>query len=127
VLPTCGPRNADHNEENIVRCPEHSKQDKESEAPKTKRSSTSKLAASKQPKQADYTAKDLLVLAQAYVRTSENAIDGASQKRGKFWDDVAESFNVLKRHQEDYDRHLLQKKKYNQAILKGEFLSSDSE
>jgi hypothetical protein len=34
---------------------------------------------------------------------------------------------VLKRHQEDYDRQLLQKKKYNQAILKGEFLSSDSE
>jgi hypothetical protein len=46
------------------------------EGPKTKRTSTSKLPASKQPKQADYTAKDLLVLAQAYVRTSENASFG---------------------------------------------------
>ncbi len=128
VLPICGQCNADYNAENVVRCPEHSEEDKENEAPKTKRTSNSKpSAASKQPKQADYTAKDLLVLAQAYVRTSENAIDGASQKSSKFWDDMAEAFNVLKRCQEDYDRRLLKKKKYNQVILKGEFLSSDSE
>lgn len=131
ALPICGPCNADYNEENIFRCPEHSEQykdteDKENEAPKTKRTSTSKLSvSSKQPKQADYTAKDLLVLAQAYVRTSENAIDGASQKRSKFWDDVASSFNVLKRRQEDYDKRLLKKKKYNQVILKGQCQSSD--
>jgi hypothetical protein len=63
------------------------------------------------------------VLAQAYVRTSQNAIDGASQKRSKFWDDVTEVFKLLKRCQEDYGRHILKKKKYNQVILKGEFIA----
>ena len=51
---------------------------------------------SKSVKGSEYTAKDLLVLSQAYIRASENAIDGVSQKRGKFWDDVAEAFKSLK-------------------------------
>jgi hypothetical protein len=41
---------------------------------------------------AEYSAKELLVLSQAYIRTSENSIDGASKQKGKFWDDVADSY-----------------------------------
>jgi hypothetical protein len=87
---------------------------------KLARSSANKLTTSSannnKPKPADYSAKDLLVLAQAYILTSENAIEGTSQKRNMFWDNVAEAFNVLKAYQEDYNNHLQKKKKYN-AIL----------
>jgi hypothetical protein len=66
-------------------------------------------------------------LAQAYIRTSENAIEGASQKKNKFWDDVAEAFKQLKVRQEDYDKRVQRKKKYHEVLLKGDFLSSDSD
>jgi hypothetical protein len=51
------------------------------------------------------------MLSQAYIRASENAIDGNSQKRSKFWDEVAEVFKLLKGQQEAYD--LQQKKSRN--------------
>jgi len=44
----------------------------------------------------EYSAKDLLVLAQSFIWVSENAIQGASQKRNKFWDKVAVAYNKLK-------------------------------
>jgi hypothetical protein len=81
----------------------------------------------KQPKAVDYSAKDLLVLAQAYIQTSENAIEGTSQKKNKFWDDVAEAFKHLKARQEDYDKRVQQKKIYTEVMLKGEFLSSNDD
>jgi hypothetical protein len=84
-------------------------------------------ATAKQPKAADYSAKDLLVLAQAYIRTSENAIEGTSQKKNKFWDDVAEAFKHLKVRQEEYDKRAQRKKKYTEVMLKGDFLSSDDD
>ena len=126
-MPICGPCNSSYNDdEHVIRCHEHSDR-KENKEPKPKARAKAKAADSKVLRAAEYTAKDLLVLAQAYVRTSENAIDGTSQKRNKFWDDVAEAFKVLKKHQEDYDQRIQKKTKYNKVILKGEFLSSDSE
>jgi hypothetical protein len=56
--------------------------------------SKAKAAKSKVTKAGEYTAKGLLVLAQPYIRTSENAIEGSAQKRNKFWDDIAEAFKV---------------------------------
>lgn len=56
---------------------------------------------------AKYNAKDLLILSQSFIRCSENAIDGTSQKRKKFWDDIAVTFNELKNQKEAFDaRHL---------------------
>jgi RecB family exonuclease len=69
----------------------------------------------KQPKAADYSAKDLLVLAQAYIQTSENAIEGTSQKKNKFWDDMAEALKQLKVHPEEYDKRV-QWKKYTEVM-----------
>jgi hypothetical protein len=131
-LPICGPCNASYNdEEHITRCEEHT-EEKENEEPEPKTKSKHKQpkaaeSKAKATKAAEYTAKDLLVLSQAYIRTSENAIEGTAQKRNKFWDDVAEAFKVLKKHQEDYDKRVQKKKKYNKIMLRGEFLSSDSE
>jgi N-acetylmuramoyl-L-alanine amidase CwlA len=127
-IPVCSLCNASYNEEHVVRCHDHCKRatedgssDKENEqTAATRKPSSAKQAATlkqpkaadnsakdllvlakqaatlKQPKAADYSAKDLLVLAQAYIRTSENAIEGTSQKKNKFWDDVAEAFKHLK-------------------------------
>ncbi len=75
----------------------------------------------------EYSAKDLLVLAQSFIWVSENAIQGASQKRNKFWDDVAVAYNKLKEQQEAYDQRQKRKEKYNQVRLRGEFLSDDDD
>jgi hypothetical protein len=78
-------------------------------------------------KSAEYSAKDILVLAQAFIRVSENAIDGTSQKRNKFWDDVAASFKKLKVQQEAYDSRQKKKEKYNKVRLYGEDFSEDDD
>ncbi len=110
------------------------KSQSQSQRPKSKHKqpkvaeSMAKAAESKVTKAGEYTAKDLLVLAQAYTRTSENSIKGTAQKQNNFWDDVAEAFKVLKKHQEeDYDKCVQKNKKYNKIMLRGEFLSSNSE
>lgn len=82
--------------------------------------------AAKATKGSEYGAKDLLILSRAFIKTSENSIDGTSQRRNKFWDDVAESFNKLKQEQEAYDTRQAKKKKMTDIILKGDFPSSDS-
>ena len=95
-------------------------------APGPEKKKRSKVA-SKAIKVSEYTAKDLLILSQAFVRTSENAIEGVARKSSKFWDDVVESFNQLKRKQEVYDMRLCNKEKYSKILLKGEFLSSNDD
>ena len=70
-------------------------------------------------------AKDLLILLQAFIRVSENAIEGTDKKRNKFWDEVAVAFHQLKKQQEAYDNRVQKKDKYNQLLMRGEFLSSD--
>jgi tRNA A-37 threonylcarbamoyl transferase component Bud32 len=56
-------------------------------------------SSNKANKSVEYTAKDLLVLAQAFIRTSENSIDGVSQKRSTFWEEVTKCFHKLKESQ----------------------------
>jgi len=49
----------------------------------------------------EYSSKDLLILAQSYIRVSENAIDGTAKKSSTFWEEVAVTFNKLKQSQGD--------------------------
>jgi hypothetical protein len=124
------------NEDGIFRCLEHSNTDANKENDpgtsgeaavthgnkKKKAKVMSKLA-----KTSEYSSKDLLVLSQAFIRTSENAIEGADRKKNKFWDEVAVAYNLLKKQQESYDNRLRKKNRYNQVLLRGDFLSSDEE
>jgi len=87
----------------------------------------SKMSSAKNTKGTEYNAKDLLVLSQAFLKTSENAIDGAAQKRNKFWDEVADCFNQLKKQQEAYDNRQNKCQKMNAVRLRGDFYSSDKE
>jgi hypothetical protein len=47
-------------------------------------------------KGAEYGEKDLLILSQAFIQTSENPIEGPAQPRHKFWDDGAMAYSQLK-------------------------------
>jgi len=87
----------------------------------------SKKTSAKNTKGTKYNAKDLLVLSQAFIKTSENAIDGAAQKQNKFWNEVADCFNQLKKQQEAYDSHQNKRQKMNAVWLRGDFYSSDKE
>ena len=83
------------NEDGIFRCLEHSNADANKENDpgtageavvsqgnkKKKAKVMSKLA-----KTSEYSSKDLLILLQAFICASENAIEGADRKRNKFWD-----------------------------------------
>jgi hypothetical protein len=82
---------------------------------------------SKITKASEYSSKDILVLAQAFIQVSENAIEGTAKKSQKFWEEVADSFSKLKEQQEAYDRRLRKKQRYNELHLKGLFLSSNDE
>ena len=84
-----------------------------------------KVKGNKGSKGSEYSAKDLLILSQAYIKTSENSIKGTSQKKNKFWDDVADVFNKLKVQQEAYDSHQWKKDKMNAARIRGDFLNND--
>jgi hypothetical protein len=72
-------------------------------------------------------AKDLLILSQAFIRTSENPVEGTGQTRTKFWDEVAVVYSQLKKQQEAYDSRQRKRAKYNSVLLRGEFLSSDDD
>jgi hypothetical protein len=143
--PICGPCNFQHGNEGVFRCPVHSTVTDESSddevvqiekenvpltsvkvnkgkgtgSKKTKAAGTTKGS----NKGNEYTAKDLLILSQAYIRTSENAIDGTSQKRNKFCDDVAVAFDKLKKQQEAYDARTAKRGKYNTVSSVSDFLS----
>jgi len=84
-----------------------------------------KVKGNKGSKGSEYSAKDLLILSQAYIKTSENSIKGTSQKKNKFWDDVADVFNKLKVQQEAYDSRQQKKDKMNAARIRGDFLNND--
>jgi hypothetical protein len=87
---------------------------------------TNKVSA-KGTRATEYNGKDLLILSQSFIRCSENAIDGTSQKRNKFWDDVSVVFNELKKQQEAYDSRQRHREKYHKVLLKGQFLSDDDD
>jgi len=130
-------------EEGIFRCDKHCDMDdsdavdsedeveKEVEQPPMMKKKNGNRVAAKGvksgTKQSEYSAKDLLVLSQAFVRVSENAIEGVNRKGCKFWDDVAAAFIKLKQQQEAYDARQRKKDRYNQIILKGDVMESDDD
>ncbi len=75
----------------------------------------------------EYTAKDLLILSQAIIHISEDAIEGVSHKTISFWDDVVIAFSKLKEQQEAYDSRRCKQDKYNKVLLQGEFLSGNDD
>ncbi len=68
----------------------------ETVAPIPHRSRKGTRVCGKGTKSSEYTAKDLLILSQAFICISEDAIEGVSHKTTKFWDDVAIAFRKLK-------------------------------
>ena len=90
------------------------------------RAKVAKVSA-KATKGAEYGAKDLLILSQAFIRTSENDVESTAKQRNKFWDEVAISYSALKKQQEAYDNRQQKQKKYYAVLLRGEFLSSDDD
>jgi hypothetical protein len=65
----------------------------------------------------EYFAMELLILSQAYIKTSENAIDGTCHRQSKFWDDVLECYKKLKAQQEEYDERCRKQKRYTEHSL----------
>ena len=45
---------------------------------------------------AEYSAKELLSLSHAFVKTLENSIEGMACRLSKFWNDVADNYHELK-------------------------------
>ena len=45
---------------------------------------------------AEYSAKELLSLSHAFVKTLENSIEGMACRLSKFWNDVADNYRELK-------------------------------
>jgi hypothetical protein len=118
----CGPCNIHHGNEGVYQCPLHStlddnaSEDLEEEQGNDKENvpvisvqsvnvSRAKVAkvSVKATKGAEYGAKDLLILSQAFIRTSENAVEGTAKQSNKFWDEVAISYSALKKQQEAYN------------------------
>jgi hypothetical protein len=114
AMPICGPCNDELGNENIFRCYFHS----ESKENLTQLPSQNGKVPQKQNRAVEYSSKELLILSQAYIKTSENSIDGASQKKNKFWDDVADTYRQLKKHHEEYDQRQSTRKKFNDCSLR---------
>jgi hypothetical protein len=80
----------------------------------------------------EYSSTELLILShQAYIKTSENAIDGTCRRQSKFWDDVSECYKKLKAQQEEYDERCRKQKRYTEHSLRrstsNEFLESSED
>jgi hypothetical protein len=98
--PICGPCSHGYGNNGAIRCKNHTENISDDETvlvpqPEAKAGGGKAKAIkadARATNSAEYTAKDLLVLAQAYIRTSKNAIDGIAQKQSTFWYDVAKAF-----------------------------------
>jgi hypothetical protein len=101
----CGPCNARFGHENIFRCQQHSSKCPSSKLmvtptpahnKKTSKATTGKgsnvTTGKGSNRMAEYSAKELLILSQAYIRSSENSIEGASKQKGEFWEDVGDVY-----------------------------------
>jgi hypothetical protein len=58
-----------------------------------------------------------LILSQAYIKASENSIEGAARRLSKFWDDVSNNYHELKKQQEEYNNMQQKHKLYNERSL----------
>jgi hypothetical protein len=65
-----------------------------------------------------YTAKELLLLSQAFIRASEDVEKGVSRKSEKLWEHVTEVYHMLKSNQEAYDRRQDKKKRYHSTSIR---------
>jgi hypothetical protein len=77
AMPICGPCNDELGNENIFKCYFHS----ESKENLTQLPSQKDKVLPRQNRAVEYSSKELLILSQAYIKTSENSIEGASQKK----------------------------------------------
>jgi hypothetical protein len=144
--PVCGPCDFRHGNKNMFRCPVHSVSDessmqtfKEDELAGKENVPVAVITSENPPaaallqkvetgritKGSKYWAKDLLILSQAFIWNLENPVEGTGQTRTKFWYEVAVAYSQLKKQQEAYDSRQRKRTKYNEVLLRGEFLSSD--
>ena len=65
-----------------------------------------------------YTAKELLLLSQAFIRASEDVEKGVSRKSEKLWEHITEVYHMLKSNQEAYDRRQDKKKRYHSTSIR---------
>ncbi len=94
--PICGPCSFKFGNESVIRCAQHAiEQDTENIETRQATKATNRTA--------EYSAKELLILSQAYIKASENSIEGAARQLSKFLDDISDNYRELKKQQEEYD------------------------
>jgi hypothetical protein len=94
----------------VIRCARHAnEQDTENSETRQTTKPTNRTA--------EYSAKELLILSQAYIKASENSVEGAARRLSKFWDDVSDNYRELKKQQEEYDNRQRKHKQYNERSL----------
>jgi hypothetical protein len=54
-------------------------------------------------------------------------VKSTGQIHNKFWDEVAVAYSQLKKQQEAYNSHQRKRMKYNEVLLRDEFLSSNDD
>jgi hypothetical protein len=78
-----------------------------------------------------YSATELLILSQEYIKSSENPIEGTFWRNSKLWDDVSECYKKPKAQQEVYDERYRKQKWYMGHSLcqstSNKFLDSDDD
>jgi len=121
-VPVCAPCNTTSGNENVYRCADHL--DKENDAgasnvkQKAGKNNNNKPLTGAVARTAEYSATELLILSQAYIKTSENAIEGTYRRQSKFWDDVSECYKKVKAQQEAYDERCRKHKRYTDHNLR---------
>ncbi len=87
AAPRCGPCNNCFGNENIFCCYSHSENEKENATQVAVVTSSKRGGdtSQKQNRSSEYSSNELMILSQAYIKTSEKCIEGTSQKRQKFW------------------------------------------
>jgi hypothetical protein len=130
-VPVCTPCNAASGNEHIYRCADHLDKENDAGASNSKKKAGNKQKTGAVVRTAEYSSTELLILSQAYIKTSENAIDGTCRRQSKFWDDVLECYKKLKAQQEEYDERCRKQKRYTEHSLRrsmsNEFLESSED
>jgi hypothetical protein len=103
----CGPCSSKFGNETVIRCTRHAiEQDTENIETRQTTKATNRTA--------EYSARELLILSQAYIKASENSIEGAARRLSKFWDDVSDNYHELKKQQEEYNNRQRKHKLYKE-------------
>jgi hypothetical protein len=133
-IPVCTLCNAASGNENLYRCGDHLDKENDAGASNVKKKAgknNNKPLTGAVARTAEYSATELLILSQAYIKTSKYAIDGTCHRQSKFWDDVSECYKKLKAQQEEYDERCRKQKRYTEHSLhrstSNEFLESSED